>query len=125
MGPETSVRNYLSTLRDMPEGRISHLLRGGSLRSPVNVYSHILYHISVGPLQPHVDHLRAFGLRLRRGLNEIAVFGDFTQRGLTVDSLSRNVGNKLPIRRTAWPLEDGTNSLSRNVDNKLRMQRTA
>jgi hypothetical protein len=29
--PETSIRNYHYSLRDNPEERISHLLRGGSL----------------------------------------------------------------------------------------------
>jgi len=52
--PETSVRGYHSALRDIPEGRISHLLCGGSLKSPVNMYTHISYHISVSP-QPHVE----------------------------------------------------------------------
>jgi len=31
--PETSVRNYHYTLRNNPEERSSHLLRGGSLKS--------------------------------------------------------------------------------------------
>jgi len=33
--PETSVRNYHSTLRHIPEGRRSHLHRGGSLKSRI------------------------------------------------------------------------------------------
>jgi hypothetical protein len=35
--PETSVRNYYS-LRNIPEERNSHLLRGGSLRSRRNIF---------------------------------------------------------------------------------------
>ena len=39
MGPigcvETSVRNYLFSLRNIPEEGSSHLLRGGSLKSRV------------------------------------------------------------------------------------------
>ena len=34
--PETSVRNYDHSLRNNPEERISHVLRGGSLRSRTN-----------------------------------------------------------------------------------------
>jgi hypothetical protein len=34
--PETSVRNYRYSLRSNPEERISHLLRGGSLKSRGN-----------------------------------------------------------------------------------------
>ena len=38
--PETSVRNYHYSLRNNPEGRSSHLLRGGSLKSrTVQIYS--------------------------------------------------------------------------------------
>jgi len=33
--PETSVRNYYSTLRNIPEQRKSHLHRGGSLKSHI------------------------------------------------------------------------------------------
>jgi len=33
--PETSVRNYDYSLRNNPEERISHVLRGGSLKSRI------------------------------------------------------------------------------------------
>ena len=35
--PETSVRNYQYTLRNIPEERKSHLFRGGSLKSRIQV----------------------------------------------------------------------------------------
>ena len=35
--PETSVRNYRSTLRNIPEERRSHLHRGGSLKSRMKI----------------------------------------------------------------------------------------
>jgi hypothetical protein len=34
-GPETSVQNYRSTLRNIPEERRYHLHRGGNLKSRV------------------------------------------------------------------------------------------
>ena len=76
--PETSVRNYHSALRDIPEGRMSHPLCGGSLKSPVNVHSHISYHIDVCPVQRHVDRLRVFGLRLPSRCKRDLLSGDFT-----------------------------------------------
>jgi len=36
--PETMVTNYQSTPRNIPEERISHLHRGGSLRSRKNMW---------------------------------------------------------------------------------------
>jgi len=37
--PETSVRNYHSTLRNIPEERRSHLHRGGSLKSRIVIHA--------------------------------------------------------------------------------------
>ena len=40
--PETSVRNYHYSLRNDPEERSFHLLRGGSLTSPIMIPTAIL-----------------------------------------------------------------------------------
>ena len=47
--PETSVRNYRYSLRNSPEGRSSHLLRGGSLKTQTIIFLwhlHSLFQIS-------------------------------------------------------------------------------
>ena len=41
--PETSVRNYQSTVRNIAEERSSHLYRGGSLKSLVEIVTCDLY----------------------------------------------------------------------------------
>jgi hypothetical protein len=38
--PETSVPNYHCTLRNIPEGRSSHLRRGGSMKSCIRFGHH-------------------------------------------------------------------------------------
>jgi len=45
--PETSVRNYHHSLRNNPEERILHLLRGGSLMSRMFVTSKTLSNANV------------------------------------------------------------------------------
>jgi hypothetical protein len=42
--PETLVRNYLYSLRNNPEERSSHLVRGGSLKSSNDVFGSLWSH---------------------------------------------------------------------------------
>ena len=44
--PETSVRNYRYSLRNNPEGRSSHLLRGRSLKSRIGNYQCTLRNVA-------------------------------------------------------------------------------
>jgi hypothetical protein len=46
--PETSVHDYHSTLRDIPEQRRSHQHRGGNMKSQISYM-----------FQPMLDHLQA------------------------------------------------------------------
>jgi len=56
--PDTSVRNYHDSLRNSPEERSSHLLRGGNLKSRIRNVCYLTIKIVRLVLQPNGFKIR-------------------------------------------------------------------